>query len=141
MLMLDAKQCSRSHEGFTLIELVVAVMILGILMTIGGFAYLQFTGIARENTTRTNLRTVKSAIDLFNIQHGRFPVQLPDLLQRPKGDFPGWKPYFDKMPKDGWGREFHYKLTPGKKHAYELYSYGSGGPEGPVEDRISVWDV
>ena len=128
------------QKGFTFMELVVAVMILGILATVVGFGYRGFIKTAKENTTKANLKTVKSAIDLFSFQYGRLPASPQDLVEQPKGEFPGWHSYLEKMPKDGWGRDFYYKLTPGKKHGYELYSYGAEGPEGPVENQISVWD-
>ncbi|MEX0940273.1 MAG: type II secretion system major pseudopilin GspG [Candidatus Babeliales bacterium] len=129
------------QPGFTFMELVVAVLILGILASVAGFAYLQFVGTAKESATKASLKSVKSAIDLYHIQHNKYPTRLRDLVERPKGEIKGWKPAFEKMPKDGWGNEFYYKVTPGKKHPYELYSYGSEGPEGSAEERISVWDL
>jgi general secretion pathway protein G len=131
------------QEGFTFMELAVAVAILGILATIGGFGYMRYAEMARENKTKTNLRTIKSAIDLFKIQYGKLPVHLKDLVERPKYEIKGWKPSFEeKLPTDGWSYDFVYKPTPGSKHPYELYSYGgSAGPEEAAENRISVWDL
>ncbi len=131
------------QDAFTFMELVVAVKILGILVRMGGFAYMQFAEMARENKNKANLRTVKSAIDLFKIQHGKLPGRLKDLVERPKGEIKGWKPAFEKkLPTDGWGIDFIYKPTPSGKLPYELYSYGgSAGPEEPAEKRTSVWDL
>lgn len=140
--MAYREQQKKVQDGFTFMELVVAVMILGILASIVGFGYVRFVETARQNTTRTSLRTVKSSIDLFTMQYGKLPARLQDLVEKPKGDLPGWKPYFDKLPKDGWNTDFYYKVTPGKKHPYELYSYGSSeGAGAPVENQISVWDI
>lgn len=132
----------QAQAGFTLIELVVAVMILGILAGIGGLTYMRFAAGAKETATKTNIRSLKSAINLFHLEQNQYPTRLEDLAERPKGELgKNWKSYLEKLPKDGWNNDFYYKLTPGGKHPYELYSYGSNGPEaGMPEERISAWD-
>jgi general secretion pathway protein G len=134
----------RYHSpGFTFMELIVAILILGLLAGIGVPMYLRWAETARESTTQSNLRLLKNEITKFNIEHGKYPSRLEDLSERPKGEIgKKWKPYLDKLPKDGWSQEFYYKVTPGGKNPYELYSYGgSAGPEEPAERRISVWKL
>lgn len=136
---------TRRHlqAGFTFMELVVAILILGLLAAIAVPSYLRFAETARENTTKANLKTTKNNINLFHMEHGQYPTKLEDLVERPKGEAgKGWKPYLEKFPKDGWNSEFYYKVTPGGSHPYELYSYGTNGPEGSTsEEHISVWDL
>ncbi len=136
---------SRRHlnAGFTFIEIVVVVLILGLLMGIGIPVYRTFTEGARENTTKANLKLLKSSLDLYHAEHSKYPARLIDLVERPKGDAgKGWKQYVQKLPEDGWKNAFYYKVLPaGSKHPYELYSYGSNGPEGSApEERLSAWD-
>lgn len=120
--------------GFTFIELVVAVMILGILMGIAIPSYFYFRGWAAENATKTTLRLLKNSLEVYNVRQNRYPAKLEEMV--------GQQNILEKMPRDGWGKEYYYKPTPGGKHQYELYSYGSNGPElGTPEERISVWEV
>lgn len=132
--------------GFTLIELLVAVLILGILAGVGIPAYMRYAETARKNTTETNLKLIKQAVNLFKTEVGSLPKKLEELVERPSGPAgKKWKePYFEdgKLPKDAWGYEFVYRLTPQGKQPFELYSNGgSNGPEEPDEKRISVWDL
>ncbi len=122
------------QEGFTLIELVVVLLILGLLAGIGVPLVLNRLELGRENTTKTNLTTLKNQIAMYQMEQGKYPTKLDDLTKPPKG-----KPYMENIPEDGWGNELAYKVTSGKKHPYELYSYGSGGPDDPDSERIDVW--
>ena len=143
MVIREVKRDRLLQDAFTFMELMVVVLILGILVGMVGFGGFQLLEMARTNRTTTSLRTVKSAVDLFRMQHGKLPIRLKDLIERPKGDLKGWRPVFEtKLPTDGWTFEFVFKPTPGAKYPYELYSYGgSDGPEEPAENRISVWDL
>lgn len=126
--------------GFTFMELVVAILILGLLAGVGVPLYMRFVEQARERTTQSNLGLLKNTITQFNIELGKYPSRLEELVDRPKGEIgKKWKQYLEKLPKDGWGNDFYYKVTQGGKKPYQLYSYGSGGPEG--ESQISVWDL
>lgn len=132
-----------AHPGFTFIELVVVILILGLLVGVGVPVYMRFTETAKENTTKANLKLLKSSIDLYHMENNRYPARLNDLAERPKGEAgKGWKAYIQKLPVDGWQREFYYKVLPaGGKRPYDLYSYGSNGPESNApEERISAWD-
>ena len=143
MVAREVKRRGQSlQDAFTFMELMVVVLILGILVGMVGFGGFQLLEMARINRATTSLRTVKSAVDLFRMQHTKLPIRLKDLVERPK-DITGWRPAFEtKLPNDGWGFDFVYKPTPGRKHPYELYSYGGGdGPEEPAESRISGWEL
>lgn len=132
-----------ARAGFSFIELVVVILILGLLVGIGAPVYLSFTKTAKENTTKANLKLIKSSIDLYHMENNKYPARLADLAERPKGDAgKGWKQYVQKLPADGWKNEFYYKVLPANsKRPYELYSYGSNGPEGSSsEEHLSAWD-
>lgn len=128
------------NSGFTLVEIVFVVLIIGLLMSVVGFSIPKVMNRVHANTTKANLKTLKSAIDIFHADNGSYPTHLEDLVDRPKGDYPNWHSILDKIPHDAWGYEFEYKITPGKKYPYELYSYGSSeGPNGPEENIINAW--
>lgn len=133
--MIDVCQRRRHFTpGFTFIELVVAIMIMGILMAIAVPSYLYIRGWASENATKSTVRLIKSSLEIYNARHNRYPAKIEEMV--------GQQNVLEKMPKDGWGHEFYYKPTPGGKTAYELYSFGPNGPElGTPEERISVWEI
>lgn len=132
---------SQSSSGFSFIELMVYLFIIGLLMAVGVPAYFAIVERARINTTKQNLALLKQNLNLYNLEHGKYPPQLSYLVERPK-DVKQWHQYVERLPKDGWGQEFYYKVTSGGKHPYELYSYGgSAGPEEPEDKYISVWDL
>jgi general secretion pathway protein G len=129
--------------GFSMIEIMIVIVIMGLLAGIGIPMYLGYAAQARQSTTKQNLSLIKSQLTLFNLQHGKYPPRLIDLVERPKGEIgKNWTQSFEKLPKDAWAQDFYYKTTAGGKHPYELYSYGGyAGPEEPAESRVSVWDI
>lgn len=131
--------------GFSIMEILVVVLIIGILVSLVGPAgWRIYRMVQRQATTRT-LNTLSHAIDAFQAELGSYPKQLEDLVERPQGPLgKKWKePYLTKtkIPDDAWGRPYFYKVTPGGKHPYELYSYGPSGEDAPAEEYISAWDV
>lgn len=141
------QQAQRSHaqEGFSFIEIVVAVLIMGILAAVVGTGALNYLKRANRNSTISSLNSLSQAIDLYKADTGAYPKQLDELIEAPKGALAKkWQgPYLSKAktPQDGWGHDFYYKITPGGKHPYDLYSYGPNGEEGPEEEHISVWEI
>lgn len=140
--MVFAERRRLAQPGFSFIELVVAIMILGVIIGVGVPAYMAWVERAKVRATKTSLMTIKGQVDLYQMEFNKYPTKLIDLVEKPKGEAAkGWKPFLPKLPKDGWNRDFYYRVTSGKKHPYDLYSYGADGPEGgAMEDRISVWE-
>jgi len=139
------KRASILKEGFTFLELIVVVLILGILLGLVGPNAFRYYRQSQQNSTRTQLNSIKTALDLYKAEIGSYPKQLQDLIERPSGPAgKKWKEKFlekERIPNDAWGNEFVYKLSSGGDKPYELYSYGSGGPEAPSEEYISVWEI
>jgi general secretion pathway protein G len=133
------------QEGFTFVELMIVILIMGILLGGAAIGYKAWTDRARKSTTKTNMLTIKRALSMFNEEHGQYPNSLKDLVERPQGEkFAGgeWQPSFEKEPLDGWKHPFMYKVTPKAKHPYELISYGSSSPEDPDPDQFyDVWNI
>jgi general secretion pathway protein G len=129
-------------SGFSLIEISIVVMIIGVLVlgALGGYQYLER---AKRNTTITNLKNVKLAIESFRADTGSYPQSLTELKERPSNEkiSKKWQgPYLPGEPVDGYNTELMYKLTKGEKHPYELYSWGANGEGSPQEEWVSVWD-
>jgi general secretion pathway protein G len=130
-----------------MIELLVAIAILAILAAVVGPLVLGQIDKARVTGTRSNLKSVKSAIDMYKIDIGKYPTKLRDLVEKPREESAAkkWQKtgYLEggEVPKDSWGEEFQYKVTSGGKNPYELYSYGPKGPGAPSDEWLSVWDT
>lgn len=135
------------QKGFSLMEIMIAVAIMGILAGVGIPMYSSYLKNARMKRTESTLALFKNEINRYNADTGRYPRALDDLIDKPDADSPlskKWQgPYIDVkgggLPEDAWGQDFVYELTPGGTHPYELYSYGPDGEDAPEEDRISAW--
>jgi general secretion pathway protein G len=131
--------------GFTLIELLVAIAILAILAAVVGPLLLGRIDEAKRTGTKSYLKNIQSAINMFKLDVGKYPASLRNLVEKPREEALAkkWQKggYLEggELPKDAWGEDFQYKVTPGGKNPYELYSYGSQGPGAPNNEWYSVW--
>ena len=130
-----------AREGFTLIEIVIAIAIVAFMMAAVtvGFNFMRKRGAL--TSTKTSLQNIQTAINMYKTFVGTYPQSLNDLREKPSdpraaSKWPGT--LLEKEPEDAWGQSFHYQLTRGGKHPYELYS--DGDPDEP-ENRIDVWDI
>ena len=144
---METKKMSRSslQEGFSLIEIAVVIMIIGVLAGIVAPAAFRYLTSGRQNAAEAGLKTLSGAIDLYHGELGAYPKQLEDLVVRPSGPIgKKWTTSYLKkttVPLDPWGRAFEYKLTPGSEHPYELYSWGPNGEDSPEEEHIDIWKI
>jgi len=135
---------NRSQQGFTLIEILIAIAIVAILSVVAIPAYLGRLERGRLNATKASLRVLKSSVEQFYGDTGQFPERLDDLVKKPTNEKLAKKwiaPYIEKKPRDGWGNQFQYKPTPGQEQQYELYSSGKSGKGSPRSEWISVWKI
>ena len=139
---------TQTQKGFTLIELMIAITILAILADVGIPAFMAYQERARVSATKSNMSLFKNAIMLYQGDTGQYPKKLQDLIKAPRDDERVAKkwggPYIEaknsEALEDGWSNRFQYKVTPGSKYAYELFSYGPNGKGAPKTEHISVWD-
>ena len=138
-----AARLRRGERGFTLVELLVVMVILGLLAALVVPAYLGRERKARTQAARTQIELLGTALDTFRLDVGRYPSSQEGLnaLQEGRG-IPGWDgPYLKKgVPADPWGRPFVY-VSPGEHGEYDLYTYGAdGAPGGDGDARdLASW--
>ena len=145
MVMKKEKRYARA--GFTLMEILIAVMILGLLSALVGPAVMNIYKGQQKRAAKSSLDGFKKGVSMYQMHVGALPTTLKDLIKKPKEERSAKKwegPYvgedLTEVPEDPWGGKFVYKVTSGAKHPYELYSYGPNGKGSPKEEHISVWD-
>ena len=122
------------RQGFTLIEILVVVAIIGMLGAVAVPAYMNYLADARISTTRALISNVDVAVKSYNMKHGKYPESLDVLTQAPDDDS---DPLLEGDPVDPWGNELQYELQ-GKKRP-KITSYGPDGEAGG-DDDITNYD-
>ena len=136
------EQRKRSRErGFSLIELIVVLVILGLLATVVGPQVMRRLAQGKAEIAKLQVDQFEGAIGLFRFDVGRYPTTAEGLeaLIRDAG-IENWSgPYLEKstVPKDPWGREYEYR-SPGQHGDYDLWSHGADGTTGGEDDAADV---
>lgn len=143
------KLARAASRGFTLIEIMVVVVIMGILAALVVPKLMGRADDARITAARQDIATLMSALKLYRLDNQRYPTTeqgLQALIAKPSSGpaANGWKAggYIDKLPNDPWGGQYQY-LSPGIKGEVDVFSYGSDGqPGGAANDAdIGSWDL
>ncbi|MCC7150911.1 MAG: type II secretion system major pseudopilin GspG [Rubrivivax sp.] len=121
-------------QGFTLIELMVVLVILGVLAALIVPNVLDRTDDARATAARADVNNLVQALKLYRLDNQRYPSAeqgLEALVRKPTAGPlpPNWRPYLDKLPSDPWGRPYQY-VNPGIKGEIDVFSLGSDGQAG-----------
>jgi general secretion pathway protein G len=132
-VLLLKSRSQESRGGFTLVEILLVVAILGILAGVAVVSLKGRTKTANIAATRTSIQAVQTAIDVYETDNGVYPGSLQSLLT--KGSENNWNgPYMrdGRMPKDAWGAEFQYAV--GSDGNYKITSAGPDGQMGTGDD-------
>jgi general secretion pathway protein G len=122
------------QEGFTLVEMLVVIAIIGLIMGLIGPRVLNYLSESKVKTARIQLQSFSSALDLFYLDAGRFPSTaegLAALVRRTPGAAAWNGPYLKggNVPSDPWNHAYLYR-APGEHGPYDIVSYGADGQEG-----------
>lgn len=127
--------------GFTLIELMIVILILGLLSTVIVPRILKRPEQARRMKAKIDIRNIESALALFKTDTGRFPTtseSLGVLVSDPGIKGYNSDGYLDKVPSDPWGNEYIYVSPAIHSKDYDLESYGKDGEDGGTEDNADI---
>ena len=144
--MREKTQHYTLRKGFTLIELMIVVVILGLLATIVMPRILDRPEQARRMKAKVDIRSIESTLALFKTDTGRFPTTsegLEVLVSDPGIKGYNSDGYLDKVPSDPWGNRYIY-LSPGVYGKdYDLESYGKDGEDGGTDKNADIesWDL
>ncbi len=131
----------RANKAFTLLELLVVILILGLL---AAFVVPNIIGAgdkAKRDLVCTQMNSIANALDMFQMNNGAYPDTeegLKALISNPDPDkYPAWgtKPYMKRLPKDSWGQPFQY-IKEGDK--FELISFGADRKEGGEGNNADI---
>jgi len=135
-----ARQAVR-EKGFTLLELLVVMVIIGLLAGLVAPRYFEQIGKSNTKIARAQIESLSKALDQFRLDVGAYPTTeqgLQALMTKPQ-DAPHWSgPYLQKaVPPDPWDRPYQYR-APGEHADYDLYSYGKDGQPGGAGENSDV---
>jgi len=143
----SAKFLSGRQTGFTLIEVMVVVVILGILAAIVVPRVMDRPAEAQAVKARQDIRALESALNLYKLDNFVYPNTdqgLQALVSKPSGtpEPRNWKQYIPRLPKDPWGSDYQY-LAPGVQGDIDIFSFGADGQLGGEEANADVgnWNL
>ena len=142
---IQNRQSKIQNQGFTLVELLVVLVIIGLLSALVVPRFVRQEEKAKVKAARAQVELLGTALDTFRLDVGRYPTTQEGLeaLRRQPFGIQKWDgPYLKKeVPADPWGRTYVYR-SPGEHGPYDLFSYGAdGAPGGEGDDRdVTSWE-
>lgn len=139
-MRIRTRPAARGDSGFTLVEMLVVLAIIGMISALVGPQVMSYLGRAKVDTAKVSLQNLETALDLYRLDVGRYPTEregLVALVERPSGTDSWSGPYIKKktVPDDPWGRPFVYRSPGRNAAAYDLYSKGPDNAEDPARAR------
>jgi general secretion pathway protein G len=122
-------QLRRFKRGFTLLEMMLVVVIIGVLMSVAVYSFAGRSDQAKRAATQLSMKTIGSSIKQYYGEKSVYPSRIEDLVPN----------YIEKVYVDGWKRPFIYATSPSGSHPFTLYSTGISGEQGK-DDNIDYWE-
>jgi len=144
--IVGTRRSTARPDGFTLMELLLVLVIIGLLAALVGPTLYQRIKPAKQSATRAQIENFGTALDSFLLDIGRYPTTqegLKALQTKPEGAEKWNGPYLKKdVPKDSWGNDYVYR-SPGHNGGYDIISYGADGREGGEGENadINSWEA
>jgi general secretion pathway protein G len=135
-----------SQQGFTLLEIMVVVVIIGLLVAAVAPNFMGQIDKAAVNRARTDLRSIETALQLYRLDNFRYPSTaegLQALVTNPgEASAPNWKQQLPRIPVDPWDQPYLY-ASPGQRGDFDVFSYGADRQEGGegINADIGNWDL
>jgi general secretion pathway protein G len=132
---LTSRSQINTESGFSLIELLIVMVILGMLASLVGPKMFGKLGMAKQKTAKTQIEMLMTALDSYRLDIGKYPTGLDALVENSGGD--KWQgPYLAKgLPKDPWDNEYEYFYNEGEPY---ILSYGADGQAGGDKEDADV---
>ena len=126
------KRTPEKNSGFSMIELLVVLVILGLLAGIVGPQFFGQVDSSKVRTTETQVKMLKMALQTYRLDVGQFPDALSHLNDKPANASSYWRGlYLDEdLPRDPWNNAYIYKRDSGARQGFVLYSFGADGQKG-----------
>lgn len=142
--MRPPRRAAALQQGFTLIEIMVVIVIMGILAALIVPRVIDRPDQARQVAAKQDIGSLMQALKLYRLDNGRYPATtegLSALVQKP-ANATAWHPYLDKLPNDPWGHPYQY-LNPGLKGEIDVFSFGPDGKAGGehTDGYVGSWDL
>ncbi|MEP6505579.1 MAG: type II secretion system major pseudopilin GspG [Betaproteobacteria bacterium] len=140
--MKQAPPARRRSRGFTLLELMVVIVIIGVLAALVAANVLPRIGQAKVTAAKTDITTITNQLKIYKLDNGRYPTTdqgLQALVAKPtSGPIPGaWKGYLEKLPDDPWQKPYQY-ANPGVHGEIDVFSFGADGQPGGEGDDADI---
>jgi general secretion pathway protein G len=144
---MQSKTKKKQRSGFTIIEIMAVLIILGMLATVVAINVVGHVKESRVRTTKLNLKKLHQAVVSFEMQTGRYPSEdagLQELIEQPS-DVDNWPQggflETTEIPKDAWGNDFVYELNPESGKPFVIISYGADGQPGGEGDDADLYST
>jgi general secretion pathway protein G len=135
-----------SEQGFTLLEIMVVVVIIGLLAAMIAPRLMENVDRAAVSRAKSDIRTIEAALNLYRLDNFRYPSGtegLRALVETPgEASAPNWHQHLERIPIDPWEQPYRY-ANPGQHGDIDVFSYGADGQEGGegVNADIGNWDL